>query len=138
MITSKILQVNRLHEVVDQLVKTFTAKATSNKNFFVNEIPGHLQLGRDPQVIASVLGGLLSAVVSYAKDSCIQLSAKMYGNVILVRVRSSSDFNINGIENQLQTLLPLAERMRGAVGFTSQRNNITTICFGLSNLPLPV
>src|SRR5688500_19940374 len=135
MITSKILQYCWLHEVVDQLVTSFTAKAISNKNLFVNEIPGHLQLVRDPQVIASVLGGLLSTIVSYAKDSCIQLSAKMYGNVILVRVKNSGGFNIKGIENQVQTLLPLAERMRGSIGFTSQRNNITTICFGFSNLP---
>jgi K+-sensing histidine kinase KdpD len=136
MITPDFLQVNRLHEVVDRLVKTLQAKTTGNQSFFVNEIPGHLQLGRDPQVIASVLGRLLSAVVSYAKDSSIQLSAKMYGNVILVRVKSSCGFNNNGIEKQLQTLLPLAERMRGAIGFTSQRNNITTICLGFSNLPL--
>ena len=136
MITPDFLQVNRLHEVVDRLVKTLQAKATSNQSFFVNEIPGHLQLGRDPQVIVSVLGRLLSAVVSYAKDSSIQLSAKMYGNVILVRVKSPCGFNNNGIEKQLQTLLPLAERMRGAIGFTSQRNNITTICLGFSNLPL--
>lgn len=135
MITPKILQVNRLHEVVDQLVKTFTAKATSNKNFFVNEIPGHLQLGRDPQVISSVLGRLLSTVVSYAKSSCIQLSAKMYGNIILVRVKSSGGLNINESESQLQSLLPLAERMKGAIGFANQRNNITTICLGFSNLP---
>lgn len=133
--TPIILQVSRLHEVVDQLLKTFTAKATSNKSYFVNEIPGHLQLSRDPQVIASVLGGLLTTVVSYAKDSCIQLSAKMYGNIILVRVKNSGGFNINGIENKLQTLLPLAERMRGSIGFTTQRNNLTTICFGFSNLP---
>lgn len=136
MITPDFLQVNRLHEVVDRLVKTLQAKATGNQSFFVNEIPGHLQLGRDPQVIVSVLGRLLSAVVSYAKDSSIQLSAKMYGNVILVRVKSPCGFNNNGIEKQLQTLLPLAERMRGAIGFTSQRNNITTICLGFSNLPL--
>ena len=136
MITPKILQVNRLHEVVDQLVKTFTAKAGSNKSFFVNEIPGHLQLGRDPQVIASVLGRLLSTVVSYAKDSCIRLSAKVYGNVILVRVKSSCGLNINESQSQLQLLLPLAERMRGAIGFASHRNNITTICLGFSNLPL--
>jgi len=131
----QIRQVNRLHEVVDQLVKTFTAKATSNKSYFVNEIPGHLQLRRDPQVISSVLSGLLTTVVSYAKDSCIQLSARLYGNIILVRVRNSGGLNINGIDSQLQTLLPLAERMRGSIGFTSQRNNITTICFGFSNLP---
>jgi hypothetical protein len=59
----------------------------------------------------------------------------MYGNIVLVRVRNSGSLNISGIESQLQTLLPLAERMKGSIGFTSQRNNITTICFGFSNLP---
>jgi hypothetical protein len=136
MITADFLQVNRLHEVVDRLVKTLQTKTTGNQSFFVNEIPGHLQLGRDPKVVASLLGGLLSTVISYAKDSCIRLSAKLYGNIILVRVKSSGDLSINGIDGYLQTLLPLAERRRGATGFTSQRNNITTICFGFSNLQL--
>ena len=133
--TTQTRPVSRLQEVADQLVKTFTAKATSNQSYFVNEIPGHLQLNRDPQVIASVLSGLLTTVVFYTKDSCIQLSAQVYGNIVLVRVRNSGSCNINGIESQIQTLLPLAERMKGSIGFTCQRNNITTICFGFSNLP---
>ena len=133
--TTPTRPVRKLQEVADQLVKTFTAKATSNKSYFVNEIPGHLQLRRDPQVIASVLSSLLTTVVFYTKDSCIQLSAQMYGNIVLVRVRNSGSCNINGIESQLQTLLPLAERMKGSIGFTSRRNNATTICFGFCNLP---
>ena len=133
--TTETRPVSNLQEVADQLVKAFTAKATSNQSYFINEIPGHLQLNRDPQVIASVLSGLLTTVVFYTKDSCIQLSAQLYGNIVLVRVRNSGSLNINGIETQLQTLLPLAERMKGSIGFTCQRNNITTICFGFSNLP---
>ena len=133
--TTQTRPVSRLQEVADQLVKTFTAKATSNQSYFVNEIPRHLQLNRDPQVIASVLSGLLTTIVFYTKDSCIQLSAQMYGNIVLVRVSNSGACNINGIESQIQTLLPLAERMKGSIGFTCQRNNITTICFGFSNLP---
>jgi hypothetical protein len=133
--TTETCPISKLQEVADQLVKTFAAKATSNQSYFVNDIPGHLQLRRDPQVIASVLSGLLTTVVFYTKDSCIQLSAQMYGNMVLVRVRNSGFCNINAIESQLQTLLPLAERMKGSIGFTSQRNKITTICFGFSNLP---
>lgn len=125
-----------LHEVVNSLVTSFNVVATTNKNFFVNEIPGHLQLATDPQMIASVLSGLLSSVVSYTKDSCIRLSAKIYGNVVLVQVKDSTGCNSNVIASQVQKLQPLAERMRGSVGITSQRNNITTITFGFPNLPL--
>jgi len=102
----------------------------------VNDIPDHFQLGKDTQLIASVLGGLLSTVVSYAKDSCIWLSAKLYGNVILVHVKNSNGFNCNAIENQLQQLQAMAGRTRGTVGFTSHDSNITSVTFGFSNLPL--
>lgn len=124
-----------LREIVDHLVTSFSFKATSNKNFFVNEIPGHLQLSADPQRIAAVLSGLLSAVVSCAKDSCIRLSAKIYGNIILVQVKDSSSFNSHAIESQVQKLQPLAEKMKGSVGVTSKRNSVTTITFGFPNLP---
>ena len=133
--SKSIQESSGLHEVVDLLVTSFSVKAASNKNFFVNEIPDHLQLSADPQGIASVLGGLFSAVVSYANDSCIRLSAKIYGNVILIQVKDSSSCNINAMESQIRKLQPLAESMRGSVGVTSQRNNITTLTFGFPNLP---
>lgn len=125
-----------LQEVVDHLVTSYSDKAASKKNVFVNEIPGHLQLSTDPQWIASVLSGLLSAVVYCAKDSCIRLTAKIYGNVILVQVKDSSSCNINVMESQIQKIQPLAESMRGSVGVTSRRNNITTITFGFPNLSM--
>ena len=124
-----------LHEVVELLVTSFSVNAASHKSFFVNEIPDHLHLSGDPQRIASVLSGLLSAVVSYTNDSCIRLSAKIYGNVILIQVKDSSRCNMNAIESQIQKLQPLAESMRGSVGVTSQRNNVVTLTFGFPNLP---
>ena len=132
----KSIQVSNLNDVVDRVIKTLLPKASENKSFFVNDIPDHFQLGKDTQVIASVLGGLLSTVVSYAKDSCIWLSAKLYGNVVLVHVKNSNGFNCNAIENQLQQLQLIAGKTRGTVGFTAHESNITSVTFGFSNLPL--
>jgi len=44
-------------------------------------------------MLASVLSGLLSAVVTHSKNSCIRLSAKIYGNVVLVQVKDSTASN---------------------------------------------
>lgn len=124
----------KLNELVDRLVNTLLNKAASNKNFFVNDIPDHLQLeGKHSQLIASVLGGLLAAVVSYARDSRIWLSAKLYGNVILVHVKNSNGFHANAIEGQLQQLQALAGKSRGSVGYTSHQNNITSLTFGFNS-----
>ena len=78
---------NKLNDVVDCLINSLMPKAYSNKNFFVNDIPDHFQLEKELPVITSVLGGLLSTVISNVKDSCIRLSAKLYGNIVLVDVK---------------------------------------------------
>lgn len=125
-----------IHEVTSRLVNTFMDKATRNKSFFVNEIPFDLLIDTDPELFASVLSGILSAVASSAKNSCIRLSVKIFGEVILVQVKESNGLNSHYMEIELQKLLPIAEKMRGSVSVTSQRKKITTITFGFPNVPL--
>ena len=125
-----------LHQLTDCLVRSILLNDTSRKSFFFNEIPDQLNLATDKKIVASVLGGVLSAVASHTADTCIHLSAKTYGNVVLVRVKDSSGLNIDAIESDVSKLRPLAEKMRGSVGVTSQRKKLTTITFGFPNLPL--
>ena len=130
-----VIQTN-LHELTTQLVNTFIPTASSNKSFFVNDIPARLPLATNQQMLASVLSGLLSAIVTHAKDSCIRLSAKIYGNVVLVQVKDSASSNTAAVENEVRKLQPIAEKMFGSVSVTSQRKNLTTISFGFVNLPV--
>jgi len=122
-----------LTDVVDNIVITLLPKATLNKSFFVNDIPERFRLGRNSEAIASVIGSLLSAVVSYAKDSCIWLSAQLHGNVILVHVKSSNGFNSPGIEQQIRRLQLIAGRNRGTVGLTAFQNHVTSLTYGFTN-----
>lgn len=124
------------HEVTSQLVNTYMDKATRNKSFFINEIPCDLLIDTDPQLFASVLSGILSAVASSVKNSCIRLTVKSFGHVILVQLKESNGINSHFMDTELQKLLPIAEKMRGSVSVTSQRKKITTITFGFPNLPL--
>ena len=125
-----------LHQLTDCIVRSILLNDTSKKSFFFNEIPDHLHLATDKKIVASVLSGVLSAVASHTADTCIHLSAKTYGNVVLVRVKDSSGLNIDAIESDVSKLRPLAEKMRGSVGVTSQRKKLTTITCGFPNLPL--
>lgn len=122
-------QFSQLTDVIDRLINTLLPKASRNKSFFVNDIPDHLQLKKESLPLASVLGGLLSTIASNTKDSCIWLSAKLYGNVILVHVKNSGIVRINEIEDELQVLQAIAGKNRGAIGFTSHQANITSLTF---------
>jgi len=125
-----------LHEVTSHLVNTFMDEATRNKNFFINEMPCDLLLEADPQLFESVLSGILAAVVSSAKNSCIRLTVKIFSNIILVQVKESNGLNSHYMDIALLELLPIAEKMRGSVSVTSQRKKITTITFGFPNVQL--
>lgn len=119
-----------IHAIADRLVTSFLPEAVSNQNFFINDIPGHLQFRNDSQVAVSVLGGLLSAIATYAKNSCIRLTARLYGNVILIHVKNSNGFNSSIIQGRLQQLQILAGKTKGAVGFTSHQDTVTSVTFG--------
>ncbi len=124
-----------LYELTDFLVTKFKPEVTSNKSVFINEIPAHLELVADKQLLSSVLNKLFSVVASYTKDSCIRLSAKKYGNTVLIKLKESSSLNRVVVEKEIVKLKQLAEQLHGSVGITGQRK-LTTITFGFPNLPL--
>lgn len=130
------LNFSSLHQFMDCLVDAILPKATSNQSYFINETPDQLHLNTDRQKLAAVLGGLISIVLSYTKESCIRLSAKIYGNVVLGQIKESDSLNGHAFESEVRRLQPLAEKIRGSVSVTSHRKNLTTITFGFPNLPL--
>jgi hypothetical protein len=125
-----------LHELTDFLIAKFIGMAASNRSFFINEIPAHLPLSADKQMLTSVLNGLFSAVVVNSTDSCIRLSAKTYGNRVLLQVKESNSPDSKSLVSQLRKLQPMAEKMRGSVEVTRHRKKLTTITLGFPNLPL--
>jgi len=122
--------INKLNDVVERLINTLLPRACSNKSFFVNDIPDHFRLEMESPAVTSVPGGILSAVISNVKDSCIRLSAKVYGNVVLVHVKNVNGFCPHAIQGQLQQLQALAEKNNGTIGFTSHQSTIISLTFG--------
>jgi len=125
-----------LSELANSLVSGFLPLARANKSVIVSDIPEDLFIDTDTDLVASIFAGLLAAVVKNAKESYIRLSVKVYGNVLLLHIKDHNNFNYCPVENKLKQLLPLAEKIGGSVGVTSQRNNVTTFAFSFPNLPL--
>src|SRR5690242_9004541 len=111
-----------LRHLAVHITDSFRPVAARNRSVFVNDIPEDLFIDTDTQLVASVLTGMVSAVVKNAKESSIRLSAKIYGNVVLVHVKDDNNHNYDSVESKLQQLLPLAEKMGGSLGVTSQRH----------------
>lgn len=125
-----------LSELTSNLSAGFLPLARTNKSVIVNDIPEDLFIDTDIELVASIFAGLLAAVVKNAKESYIRLSAKVYGNVILLHIKDHNNFNYCTVENKVQQLIPLAEKIGGSVSVTSQRNNVATFAFSFPNLPM--
>jgi hypothetical protein len=125
-----------LGEIANNLSSGFLPLARTNKSVIVNDIPEDLFIDTDFELVASIFAGLLATVVKNAKESYIRLSAKVYGNVVLLHIKDHNNFNYSPVENKVQQLLPLAEKIGGSVSVTSQRNNVATFAFSFPNLPM--
>ena len=132
---ASVQAVSTLQQLVGCLMTSFLPVANRNNNHFENDIPDDVYIDTDMEMVASVLSGLIGSVVKHAKDSCIRLSAKIYGHVIIVHVKDHNSLNYQPVENKLKHLTPFAEKIGGAVGVTSQRHNVATFAFSFPNVP---
>jgi hypothetical protein len=134
--TERLSSFTTLDKLADRMIESFSPLAAHSRNHFVNDIPEQLYIDTDENILASILSGLLHAVVRNAKESCIRISAKIYSNVILVHIKDYNSINYCPVENSLSDLQFMAEKIGGSVSITSQRHNVATFAFSFPNLPL--
>ena len=123
-----------LQTLVSHLVAGIVPIAVRGRNFLVNDIPPGLLLHADTAMVTDVLNNLFTSIIPYVENSCIRITAKVYGNVILVQLRDHTGINSYFIEQHLTECQPIAEKIGGYVGITSQRDNERTIVFSFPNI----
>jgi len=128
-------QPKTLDYLVNLLATSVLPTAVRRKSFIVNEVPHEFRIVADENMLASVLSGLLQTIVTHAENSCIRIAAKEYGNVILVHLKESGNFNNQAIANDLQQIQLLAKKLGGCVSISNRREENTTIAFSFPNLP---
>jgi hypothetical protein len=125
-----------LQQLTSGLINSFTIPALRNRNLLVNNITEDLLIDSNAQVVASILSGVLSAVVSHSKNSSISLSAKLYGDVVLIHIKDYNNAIGYTIDGGWQRVQALAVKIGGFINITNQRQNVTTIAFSFPNLPM--
>ena len=122
-----------LHHLVDRLSMSLEPTARRNKNLILNNIPEDICSEIHVSMVASVLSRLMNIVILHTEDSRIRISAKTFGNVVLIHVKDDGCLNYDSISHKLAEIQSQAEKIGGFVGFTSYRNKLTTIAFSFMN-----
>ena len=125
-----------LHSMVDRLVAGIVPMIVRQNSFIVNEIPPGLNVVAHPETVNTVLENLFFAVATHAEYSCIRVSSKEYGYLVIVHLRKNNTTSPYTIAGSLQEIIPLAEKIGGYIGVSSHAEREMTIVFSFSNAPI--
>lgn len=121
-------------DVIDRLSESLEPVTILNSQEIVNDVPPDLFVGTDKNALASVLSSLLNHLIVNEGCSTINISAKLFGNVVLIHIKDSGNKDHSPVAENIIRIQPLVERLKGFLGITSHRNNRTTIAFSFVNM----
>ncbi len=125
---------SNLSQLVSRLVTSTLPTAVRRKSFIVNDIPAELYVAANEDMLAAVLSNLLNTVINHTENSCVRVSAKVYGGIILVYIKDSGSFNSYTVAYDMQQLQLLAKKMGGCICVNTQRKEIPGIAFSFPNV----
>ena len=123
-----------LQKLVSRLVAGIVPTATRHKSFMVNEVPEGLNLVANTAIVASVLADLFATMATHADNSCIRISAKACGSLVVVQLTDNRNPGPYTMASNLGGVLHMAEKIGGYIGISSQRETETTVVFSFPNL----
>lgn len=124
-----------LKVLAGKLIQSFTNDAGKNQSFFINDIPSHVVVDHNHAWVSSVISGLLDTIVHHCRETCIRLTARQYGYVVVLEVRESGSINSYAMACALQSSNSMAERIGGCLSI-SVHEPTTTVAFSFPNLPI--
>ena len=126
-----------LYRLTDGILKSFLPLAARRNSHFINNIPAELEIEADAELVSSILGGLLATLLSRAPGSSISLSAKNYkSGILLMHMRNCNITDNTMMEEELNRLQKLADKIGGIIGVGGQRQELTTLTFSFPYLQL--
>ena len=124
----------RLASLVDQLIRSSQPVIDRSHSCVINDIPPHLALDHDPEVLSALIGGMLNIAITQAKDSCIRLSAGVAESTVILQLRDYNRFNHYSSPQRFSQIKSLASRLGGSLAIAGLRQGEKTIAL---HLPIP-
>lgn len=124
-----------LNKLTGKIANSFLPVAVRNRSFIVNDIPEDLAIGHNQEWVASVISGMLDAVVRHAKDTCIRLTARKYGYLNVLEMRESGCISTYAMACGLQEVQSIVQKIGGSLNISIEKQKNTTVSFSFPNLP---
>ena len=87
----------------------------------------------DEKIQATVLSSLLGTTITHTQNNCIRVSAKFFGNIILMHVKDNDNHHDRAITDCLYQVEIIAEKLGGCITISNNKVNGTTVVFSFFN-----
>ncbi len=122
-----------LHGIVNNLIDDAAPLAVHNRNYIVNNVPADLQVQANDSIVSSVLNKLFQTTLRHTQNSVMLISAKVYGHVVLVQVKSKGNISPALPEDIGQACIK-AQKTGGVVELTHYENEQASIAYCFLNV----
>jgi hypothetical protein len=138
----KIPQVNRipvpvknatLYGLVANLIHEAAPLAVHNRNSVVNNVPMDVHIDANGAIVSSVLSKLFNTIIRHTQNCGILISAKVYGMVVLVQVKSKGNISPGLPEDMGQVSLK-AQKTGGVIEITGYENKEASVAYCFLNI----
>lgn len=121
-----------LNRLVNQLMTGLIPLAVDKKSFIINDVAPTMQLEADIEVMAYVVGNLITNAVNSSQNSCIRVEAVMEGSSVQIRVRNNSSHFYSSTSGGFTHLMAAARKMGGDISIHNWKNEGTTLVFSVA------
>lgn len=121
-----------LHKLIDSLLNGLLPLVTGKKSFIINNVDRAFSLQADENVLAFVVGNLLSGAVNSTENGCIRVEAVVDEKGVQIKVRNDGVYFYNTAANHFSQVVQAARQLGGHISIHNQKNKGTTVVFSIA------
>jgi len=121
-----------LHRLIDQLMVGLLPLVTGKKSFIINDVDQTFQLWTDENLLAYVLGNLLSGAINGSDNVCIRVEAISNQEGVQIKVRNNGTHFYSTVSNGFSHVVQAARQLGGNISIYNQHNEGTTLTFSMA------
>jgi C4-dicarboxylate-specific signal transduction histidine kinase len=121
-----------LHRLIDQLMVGLLPLVTGKKSFIINDVDQTFHLQADENLLAYVLGNLLSGAINGTENVCIRVEAVCNNDGVQIRVRNNGTYFYSTVSNGFSHVVQAARQLGGNISIYNQHNEGTTLTFSMA------
>jgi signal transduction histidine kinase len=109
-----------LHELINRVAAGLLPQAIGKRSFIINEADDSLFVSMEEDILAFVVGGLISNAVCSTSHACIRIETARNDRNVQVVIRNNGSFTYSPNTCSLTSMLGAARKLGGGISLKSE------------------